>query len=143
MANLNKVIIIGRIGSDLELKHTPIGQPVTSFSLATSKRYKDKQGNQQEKTEWHNIVAWQKSAELINQYCAKGSELYIEGELHTRMWEKDGNKFYKTEINVFNFQFVGGKNKDSQQNSNNKPNFNNSSSYEIPDTDFNDDDLPF
>ena len=158
MANVNKVIILGRIGSDIELKYTPNGQAVCSFSVATSEKFKDKQGNQQEKTEWSNIVAWQKSAELINQYCSKGSEIYIEGKLATRNWEKDNIKHYRTDIVVREFQFIGGKTQDNgnqsnsqnqphQQNSNNQQNINNQQSnkpsYEVPSTDFDIDDLPF
>ena len=160
MANVNKVTVIGRIGSDIELKYIRNGQAVASFSVATSEKFKDKSGQQQEKTEWHNIVAWQKSAELINQYCSKGSEIYIEGKNATRNWEKDNIKHYRTEIVVREFQFIGGKkqennqqsnNQNQQQNNNQQNNRNNQSnnnnqentSYDIPDTDFNDDDLPF
>lgn len=154
MANVNKCTIIGRIGSDIELKYTPQGQAVASFSVATSEKFKDKQGNQQEKTEWHNIVAWQKSAELINQYCSKGSEIYLEGKLQTRNWEKDNIKHYRTEIVVREFQFIGGKKQElgsglSEQQRNMTPReLNNqqvkqNSSYDIPDTDFNGEDLPF
>ena len=154
MANVNRVTVLGRIGSEIELKYTPSGQAVASFSVATSEKFKDKQGNQQEKTEWHNIVAWQKSAELINQYCSKGSEIYLEGKLQTRNWEKDNIKHYRTEIVVREFQFVGGKKQDNQQQSGysqpnqqqsnqSQPQPNQNQSYDIPSTDFDPDSLPF
>jgi len=154
MANVNKCTIIGRIGSDIELKYTPSGQAVASFSVATSEKFKDKSGQQQEKTEWHNIVAWQKSAELINQYCSKGSEIYIEGKLSTRNWEKDNIKHYRTAIVVREFQFIGGKKQELGAGlSENQKNMTarelhskqvkQSSGYDIPSTDLNDSDLPF
>ncbi len=154
MANVNRTTLIGRIGTDIELKYTPSGQAVASFSVATSEKFKDKQGIQQEKTEWHNIVAWQKSAELINQYCSKGSEIYIEGKLQTRNWEKDNIKHYRTEIVVREFQFIGGKKQDNQeqggygqpnqqQGNHRQPQANNKPKYDMPSTDFDLNELPF
>lgn len=109
MASVNKVILIGNLGKDPEFKYTPGGQPVATFSIATTERYADKSGQRQEKTEWHNIVVWGKLAELANQYLKKGRSAYIEGRLTTRSWDdKDGNKRYKTEIVGNTIQFLGG-----------------------------------
>jgi single-strand DNA-binding protein len=108
MLGVNKVILIGRLGKDPELRYTPGGQATASFSLATSERWTDKNGQRQERTEWHNIVAWTKLAELANQYLKKGSPAYIEGRITTRSWDdRDGNKKYKTEIVANTIQFLG------------------------------------
>lgn len=107
--SVNKVILIGRLGQDPELKYTPSGTAVANFSLATSESWNDKSGQKQEKTEWHRIVVWGKLAELCNQYLAKGRQAFVEGALQTRSWEgKDGNKRYTTEINARTVQFLGG-----------------------------------
>ena len=107
MASVNKVILIGNLGKDPEFKYTPSGQPVATFSIATTERFADKSGQRQERTEWHNIVAWGKLAELVNQYLKKGRSAYIEGRLTTRSWDdKDGNKKYKTEIVANTIQFL-------------------------------------
>ncbi len=96
--SLNKVQLIGNLGKDPELKYTPSGVAVATFSIATSESWKDQEGNQQEKTEWHNIVAWRKLAEICGEYLKKGKKVYIEGKLQTRNYEKDGIKRYVTEI---------------------------------------------
>ena len=107
MSSVNKVIILGHLGKDTELRYTPGGQAVTSFSVATSDKWTDKQGQKQEKTEWHNIVVWSKLAELANQYLRKGNKVYVEGKLSTRSWEdRDGTKKYKTEIVAENIVFL-------------------------------------
>jgi single-strand DNA-binding protein len=107
---LNKVMLIGHLGADPELKYTPAGIPVASFRIATNESYKDQEGNLVPRTEWHNIVAWRKSAELLNEYVRKGSKIYIEGRLQTRNWEdKDGAKRYMTEIVVDDFMFLDSK----------------------------------
>ena len=109
MASINKVILIGNLGKDPEFKYTPGGQPVATFSIATTEKYADKSGQRQEKTEWHNIVVWGKLAELVNQNRKKGRSAYIEGRITTRSWDdKDGNKKYKTEIVANTIQFLGG-----------------------------------
>ena len=114
MAAINKVILIGNVGRDPELRRTTSGAAVTDFSLATSEKFKDREGNMKEQTEWHNIVAWNRTAETMAQYLKKGSSVYIEGKLRTRSWEDNGIKKYKTEILVNQFQFLGGRNSDSQ-----------------------------
>ncbi|MFZ4621828.1 MAG: single-stranded DNA-binding protein [Bacteroidota bacterium] len=96
--SLNKVQLIGNLGKDPELKYTPSGVAVATFSIATSESWKDTDGNQQEKTEWHNIVAWRKLAEICGEYLKKGKKVYLEGKLQTRNYEKDGVKRYVTEI---------------------------------------------
>lgn len=100
----NLVIILGRAGKDAELAYTPSGAAVCKFSLATSEKW-NKDGQKQERTDWHNIIVWGKLAELCNRQIRKGDQIYIEGKLQTSSWEKDGQKFYKTEINAFKVQW--------------------------------------
>jgi single-strand DNA-binding protein len=108
VASVNKVILIGNLGKDPELRYTPGGAAVANFSIATNERWKDKEGNQQERTEWHNIVLWGRLAEIANDYLKKGSAVYIEGRLQTRSWEdRDGNKRYTTEIVGTQMQMLG------------------------------------
>jgi single-strand DNA-binding protein len=108
MAGINKVILIGNLGKDPELRYTPSGQPTANFTLATTERWTDKNGQRQEKTEWHNIVVWAKLAELVNQYLKKGRPAYVEGRITYRSWDdKDGNKKYRTEIVAQTVQFLG------------------------------------
>ena len=107
--SINKVILIGRLGQEPELKYTPSGAAVCNFSLATSESWTDKSGQKQERTEWHRVVVWGKLAELCNQYLAKGRQCFVEGSLQTRQWEdQQGQKRYTTEINARNIQFLGG-----------------------------------
>ncbi|MDE0885801.1 MAG: single-stranded DNA-binding protein [Myxococcota bacterium] len=110
MAGINKVILIGNLGRDPELRYTQSGQPVATFSLATSENWTDKtSGEKVEKTEWHRVVVWGRTAELCSQYLAKGRTAYIEGRLQTRDWEdKEGQKRSTTEINAQTVQFLGG-----------------------------------
>ena len=104
-ASVNKIILIGNLGKQPELKQTKSGKPVASFSLATSEKY-----NNETKTEWHNIVAWNKTAELCGQYLKKGSKVYIEGKLQTRSWDdQNGNKRYTTEVIANIVQFLDSK----------------------------------
>lgn len=107
MLGVNKVILIGNLGKDPELRYTPGGQPAANFSLATTERWTDKNGQRQERTEWHNIVAWGRLAELVSQYLKKGRAAYVEGRITTRSWDdRDGNKKYKTEIVASQVQFL-------------------------------------
>ena len=103
--NLNKVLLIGNITRDPELKALPSGTKVVNFSIATNRVWKDKDGSKKEEASFHNIVGFGKQAETIAQYVKKGQTLYVEGRLVTRTWEKDGKKVYKTEIVLENFQF--------------------------------------
>ena len=107
---INKVILVGNLGSDPELRYTGSGTAVCNFSLATSESYKDRDGNQVENTEWHNVVAWSRLAEICGEYLKKGRQVYIEGQLQTRQWEdKDGNTKYTTEIKAREMQMLGGR----------------------------------
>ncbi|MBI2950992.1 single-stranded DNA-binding protein [bacterium] len=104
---INKVILIGNLGADPELKYTPSGSAVSNFTLATNESWVDGKGERQEKTEWHRIVVWGKLAEICNEYLKKGSKVYIEGRLQTRSWDgQDGNKRYTTEIVARDMQML-------------------------------------
>ena len=107
---VNKVILVGNLGQDPETKEVN-GNTVASFSVATSNRWKDKDGNRQEATEWHNVVCWGRQAEVAGQYLAKGKQVYVEGRLQTRSWEDNdsGKKMYRTEVVCNNFQMLGRK----------------------------------
>ncbi len=108
MAGVNKAILVGNLGRDPELRKTPNGQSVVNFTLATSETWTDKSGDRVERTEWHRIVVWGRTAEMCNQYLSKGRTVYIEGRIQTREWEdKDGNKRYTTEINANIVNFIG------------------------------------
>ena len=99
MASVNRIIIIGNLGSEPEMRFTPNGQPVTSFSVATNRRYTTSDGERREETEWFTVVTWRKLAELCNQYLSKGRLVYVEGRLHSHTWEgQDGQKRYRNEI---------------------------------------------
>lgn len=108
---VNKVFLLGNLGRDPEVRSTQSGQAVATLSLATSRRWRDKDGNNQEQTEWHSVVCWGRQAEVAGQYLNKGSKLFVEGRLQTRSWEdkNSGDKRYKTEIVCENFQMLGGR----------------------------------
>ncbi len=123
MAGVNKVILIGRLGRDPEIRYTPSGVAVANFSIATSEEWTDKNtGQKQERTEWHRIVAWRRLGEICGEYLHKGSQVYIEGRLQTRSWEDgDSNTRYTTEIIAQNMQMLGNVNKtDSDRTSSNQ-----------------------
>ena len=108
--SVNKVILVGNLGKDPELRYTPSGTAVATFSLATTERFKDRDGNRQERTEWHNIVAWRQLAEICGKYLHKGKQVYIEGKIQTRSYDdRDGNKRYITEIVVDQMQMLGSR----------------------------------
>jgi single-strand DNA-binding protein len=108
MAGVNKVILIGNLGRDPELRYTKGGQAVANFSLATSDSFTNREGVREDRTEWHRIVAWAKTAELCTKYLSKGRTVYVEGQLRTREWEdKDGHKRQTTEVHVQTVQFLG------------------------------------
>lgn len=114
MSGVNKVIIVGRLGTDPELKHTQGGQAVARLSVATSENWTDKNGQKQERTEWHRVVVWGKLAEICGKYLSKGRQAYIEGRIQTRSWEDNqGQKRYSTEIVANTVQFLGGGNEQS------------------------------
>ena len=108
MAGVNKVILVGNLGSDPETRTIESGAKVANFSIATSERYKDKNGNQVDKTEWHNIVMWRGLADIAEKYLKKGSQVFIEGKLRTRSWDdQNGNKRYTTEVLADNMTLLG------------------------------------
>ena len=111
MAGVNKVILIGRLGNNPEMRYMPSGEAVANLSIATSETWTDKTtGAKREKTEWHRVVAFRKLAEIIGQYCKKGDQIYIEGKLQTRKWtDKNGQDHYTTEIIADQMQMLGGK----------------------------------
>ena len=109
MAGINKAILVGRLGSDPEVRYTPSGDAVANFSIATSEEWKDKNtGEKKERTEWHRIVAWRRLGEICGEYLSKGRQVYVEGRIQTNTWEdKEGNKRYTTEIIANTVQFLG------------------------------------
>lgn len=107
MASVNKVILMGNLGRDPEIRYMPNGEAVANFSIATTENWKDKSGAKQEKTEWHNIVMYRRLAEIAGEYLKKGRPVYIEGRLQTRKWEKDGVTRYSTEIIADQMQMLG------------------------------------
>ncbi len=117
MASVNKVILVGNLGRDPEVRYMPNGEAVANFSIATTENWKDKSGVKQEKTEWHNIVMYRKLAEIAGEYLKKGRPVYVEGRLQTRKWEKDGVTRYSTEIIADSMQMLGGKDSGSSNTS--------------------------
>ncbi len=110
MAGVNKVILVGNLGKDPEVRHLENGASVANFSIATSETYKDKNGNRQEQTEWHNVVLWRGLAQIAEKYLRKGSQIYVEGKLKTRSWQdKDGNTRYTTEVVGDQMTMLGGR----------------------------------
>jgi single-strand DNA-binding protein len=136
---VNRVFLIGRLGRDPEIRHTTSGSAVANFSVATDERWTDSEGNKQTRTEWHNIVAWRKLAEICGQYLQKGRLVFIEGRIQTREWDdRDGNKRRTTEIIASNMQMLGGR---EQADTTPQPqNQQDQNSMEIGITD---DDIPF
>ncbi len=155
--SVNKVILLGNVGKDPDIKVLPSGQPVANFGLATSERYKDQQGNFQEKTEWHNLTAYGKLAEIVRDYVKKGNKLYAEGRLTTRSWDdkESGKKVYRTEIVVNDISLLSGRGDDSggggapggyQQRSSNTASFDqrpSSNDEYAQSAEITDDDIPF
>ena len=135
ISSLNKVILIGRLGSDVEVKYMPNSAAQAKLNLATSERWKDKDGNNQEKTEWHKIVAWRQLAEFAAQWLKKGQLVCVEGRLTTRTWEQDGEKKYMTEVVADSITILGGK-ENATPESNQTPKTALAVAYD-------DDDLPF
>jgi single-strand DNA-binding protein len=108
MGSVNKVILVGNLGRDAEVRSTPRGDTVATLNLATTETWNDKEGQRQEKTEWHRVVLWGKQADSLKQYLVKGKQIYVEGKLQTRQWDdKDGNKRYTTEIKADRITLLG------------------------------------
>ena len=117
-SGINKVILVGNLGQDPEVKYTAGGAAVTTLSLATSESWKDKDtGSDQEKTEWHRVVLWRRLAEIAGEYLKKGSKVYIEGQLQTRKWEQDGQTRYTTEVVGRDMQFLDSRGSSSSDSS--------------------------
>jgi single-strand DNA-binding protein len=118
MASVNKAILVGNLGADPELRYTPSGKAVANFTIATREQWTGKDGQKEEKTEWHRIVAWARLGEICGEYLKKGSQVYIEGRLQTRSWEdRDGNKRYTTEIVAQTMQMLGASGKQAKVDS--------------------------
>jgi single-strand DNA-binding protein len=132
MSNLNKVLLIGRLGADPELRYTADGVPVATFNVATSETYKDKGGAKQEKTEWHRVVAWRKLGEIAGEYLKKGKLVYIEGKIQSREYEgKDGVKRKTFEIIASEMKMLGGTGEARQTGEERKPYANHNSDDEF------------
>lgn len=139
---LNKVTLIGNITKDIELKSLPSGMTVVSFSLATNRTAKDSSGNKKESVEFHNVVAFGKTAETIHKFVSKGHQIYVEGRLQTRSWDgQDGKKLYRTEIMLESFQFGNNPKKDTQAKQATETT--DTGDVQYPDEDINPEDIPF
>ena len=143
-SGINKVILVGNLGQDPEVKYTAGGAAVTTLSLATSESWKDKDtGSDQEKTEWHRVVLWRRLAEIAGEYLKKGSKVYIEGQLQTRKWEQDGQTRYTTEVVGRDMQFLDSRGSSSSDSSSYEDANQDMSSQNLPDSGITDDDIPF
>lgn len=143
MPGINKVILVGNLGKDPILRYTPDGTPVVNLSIATSNVWKDKNsGERREKTEWHRIVIWRRLAEICNEYLKKGRQVYIEGKLQTRSWEKDGITRYTTEIIASEVVFLGKRSDDPSANISSQEETLPETDGDLDDADL-DDDIPF
>ena len=141
MAGVNKVILIGNLGKDPEVRHLEGGATVCNFPLATTESYKDKNGQRQDQTEWHNIVLWRGLADVAEKYLKKGSQIYLEGKLRTRTWDdKEGNKHYKTEVVGESFTMLG---RPKSHDENNQQQNQQQQNTQQPIGDAGADDLPF
>ena len=142
---VNKVMFVGNLGRDPEMRALPSGQQVANFSLATSRRYKDRDGNRKDETEWHNIVVFGKQAEIAGQYLTKGKMVFVEGRIQTRSWDdkESGKKQYKTEIICENFQMLGSKGDGSGGGSRDAGASAPAGGANDPGHEFPDDDIPF
>ena len=146
MASLNKVMLIGNLGKDPEVRYTASGQAVASFSMATSEKFKNKSGEWEERTEWHRITLWGKQAEIAGEYLAKGRTVFIEGRLQTRKWtDRDGNEKYSTEIVGERMQMLGGKGESSGGGAarRSEPAHGGDQTVSYDDPPYQDDDIPF
>lgn len=134
---VNKVILVGRLGSDPDTRFTSGGQAVCNFSLATDETFKDREGNKQKKTEWHKITIWGKLSEIAQQYCHKGDLVYVEGKIQSRTWDdREGNKREAKDIIVNNLRMLGGKRAAGDSPAPGQP-------QEVPATEISDEDIPF
>ena len=143
-SGINKVIIVGNLGQDPEIKYTAGGAAVTTLSIATSDSWKDKEsGMDQERTEWHRVVLWRRLAEVAGEYLKKGSKVYIEGQLQTRKWEQEGQTRYTTEIIARDMQFLDSRGSSNNSSTQKSSEMNDQSAADVPDSAIDDDDIPF
>ena len=143
-SGINKVIIVGNLGQDPEIKYTAGGAAVTTLSIATSDSWKDKDsGMDQERTEWHRVVLWRRLAEVAGEYLKKGSKVYIEGQLQTRKWEQEGQTRYTTEIIARDMQFLDSRGSSNNESTQKSSEMNGQSAADVPDSAIDDDDIPF
>ena len=143
-SGINKVIIVGNLGQDPEIKYTAGGAAVTTLSIATSDSWKDKDsGIDQERTDWHKVVLWRRLAEIAGEYLKKGSKVYIEGQLQTRKWEQEGQTRYTTEIIARDMQFLDSRGSSNTSSTQKSSEMNDQSAADVPDSAIDDDDIPF
>ena len=143
-SGINKVILVGNLGQDPEIKYTAGGAAVTTLSIATSDSWKDKDsGMDQERTEWHRVVLWRRLAEIAGEYLKKGSKVYIEGQLQTRKWEQEGQTRYTTEIIARDMQFLDSRGSSNTSSTQKSSEMNDQSAADVPDSAIDDDDIPF
>ncbi len=143
-SGINKVILVGNLGQDPEVKYTAGGDAVTTLSIATSDSWKDKEsGMDQERTEWHRVVLWRRLAEIAGEYLNKGSKIYVEGQLRTRKWEQEGQTRYTTEIIARELQFLDSKNNSESSASTDSNSTKEKPLPEIEDSGIDDSDIPF
>jgi single-strand DNA-binding protein len=150
---VNKVTLLGNLGKDPEVKYTPSGTPVAKFTVATSDRFKDKEGQWQDRTEWHNVTAWARTAEIVGEYLKKGSKVYLEGSLRTHSWDdkQTGQKKYMTEIVVNELVLLGGRGESGGGGDSNRSSGNNNFDQRAPEPEaapvgsgpISDEDIPF
>ena len=143
--SVNKVILVGNVGKDPEVKYSPSGTPIAKFSLATNERFKDRNHEWQERTEWHSIVAWQRLAEIVGEYVAKGSKLYVEGKIQTSIWEdrQSGEKKYRTEIVARDLMLLGPRENGGGDHQGPTPNDNEDQRSQASSSESGDQDIPF
>ncbi len=148
MSSLNKVMLIGNLGRDPEVRYTQNGTAVANFTMATTDRWTDGSGERKEKTEWHRIVVWAKQAEIVGEYLKKGRQVYVEGSLQTREWtDREGQKRYTTEVKALRVQMLGSRGESRQDDPSpvgvSSDNLQGSSTADPGNGGYNDDDIPF
>jgi single-strand DNA-binding protein len=141
MASVNKVILVGNLGRDPEVRYTTSGTAVANFTMATTDRWNDQSGERKERTEWHRIVVWAKQAEIVGEYLRKGRQVYVEGSLQTREWtDREGNKRYTTEVRAQRVQMLG---RPGDQDRERAPAAEPAGGVAEPDAGYEEDDIPF
>jgi single-strand DNA-binding protein len=143
--SVNKVILVGNVGKDPEVRYSPSGTPVAKFSLATNERFKDRNDEWQERTEWHSIVAWQRLAEIVGEYVSKGSKLYVEGKIQTSSWEdrQSGERKYRTEVVARDLLLLGPRENGGGDHRSPTPDDNEGQRSQASSSESGDQDIPF